>query len=295
MPRQRMSDIVVRPPSTREMPRVRHFFANEYIAPEAQVVVAVKSQPVERFVGALAGWLTGEYGQFMLACLPGSARHEAARALIQAIAESARAAGLRHLLYGKLLAEHDPGYELLQENSFSIMRSERFFQVAVAQGANRVKELMQRYQSAIPANWHTEAIRGRPPEDILDLISPHRLMAPEEVRARWQWEKPDAYEPDLSGIIYDGKEAFGAFLVRQRGDSAICDVRVVNHPDPRLSGLANLCLYHHSLTAENRDQSKSIRWVVFRGGEKEHLETVNMARRMGASEMPIRHSLGLAL
>src|ERR1051325_9958579 len=47
-------------------------------------------------------------------------------------------------------------------------------------------KLRQRRQSQIPAGWRTEPIGGHPPELILDLIAPHRLLAPAEVRQCWQ-------------------------------------------------------------------------------------------------------------
>ncbi len=268
-------------------------FSNEPIRPQAQILVAVKSKPVARFVGALAGWLEGEFGKFHLACLPGTARQDAAKALLQEAAVTARASGLRHLMYGKLLAEADETYALLREQGLSVMRTERFFELDVAVSMARVMKLLERHQAAIPGDWHTESIRHQPPEQVLDLIAEYRLMPPDEIRAGWRWGEPTAFHPDISNILFEKEEAFGTLLARVKGDAACFDVRVVRHPDPRLGGLANLCMFHHCL--KQYDPSDPVRRLQFRSGEHEHRETANLAMRMGGKELAPRHVLVLAL
>lgn len=288
-----MNDLFVRPPTLGEMPRVMPFFSNDPIRPQAQILVAVKSKPVERFVGALAGWLDGEYGKFLVACLPGTARREAAQALIEQAAARARTSGLRHLMYGKRLPDHDETFALLREHGLFVMRTERFFELGLEAGIARVTQLLDRHRASIPTDWHAESIRHHPPETVLNLIAEYRLMPPDEIRAGWQWGEPDAFHPDFSVILFQKQEAFATLLVRIKGDVAWFDVRVVRHPDPRLAGLANLHLFYHCL--KTRDPSNPVRRLQFRSGETEHLETANMARRMGAKEIPPRHVLVLAL
>jgi hypothetical protein len=289
-----MSDIYIRAPKPAELFRVMPLFGRDFIPPGAQVLVAAKSKPLERFVGATAGWQAEGYAKILLAWLPGSARQETASALVKHVAESARAGGFRHLMYGKLLAEDSESYALLKENGFAIMHSERYFRVQLDSATNRVDTLMARFQAEVPGTWHTEPIRHRQPEEIFDLIAPHHLMMPEEVRAGWNPDSPSSFALDASSIIYDGKAPFGVLLIRRFGEMANCEVRVVEHSDLRLRGLANLVLFHHCHHNYPRPADHA-RWLIFRAGLKEHLETANTAFRLGGTELSPRHLLYLAL
>jgi hypothetical protein len=289
-----MSNLSIRPPQTGEVSRALRFFQNEQIKPEAQILIAAKSKPVERILGVLAGWAEGEIGRVFLGCLPGTARQETAAALIEEAGRTARAAGLKTLVYGKLLAKgHEPD-DLLLENGFEIMRSERFFELAVSVVENRVGNLLERHGLRIPATWHAESIRQQSPDIIFDLIAPYRLMTPKEVRSCWNRGEQGGFDPDLSGILFENGCAFGTFLGRRMGELLCIDIRVVNHPNPRLRALGNLSLFRHSML-KNRESSNPVRWLQFRGGELEHKETANLAKRMGGIELPLRHVLAKPL
>jgi hypothetical protein len=274
------------------MARVLRFFAGEHLKPQAQILVAVKPKPVERFTGALAGWMEGEFGRFHLGCLPGVARQETAGALLQEAARTARAAKLTQLLYARLLPDGHEPEALLQENGFEILRSERFFQVETKIVRQRVFHFVERHAVEIPADWHTESIRRLSPESVLALVAPYRLMTPEEIHQCWRHGADKGFQPDLSNVLFAGREALGTLLGRWIGDTFYCDIRVVRHDNPRLRALANLCLFHHGFkTYEGflHPDSARIRWLQFRGGEQEHRETANLAFRMGGKELPPRH------
>jgi hypothetical protein len=289
----RMGNLTIRSPHASEVARALRFFEGEHVKAEAQVLVAVKATPVERFLGALAGWVEGDWGRFHLACLPGVARQETASALIREIVLTARAAGLKGLMYAKLLADGQEPGSLLVENGFEILRSERFFQLAVETGQRRVLQLLANHQAKIPSTWRTESLRHQPPECVLDLIAPYRLMTPEEVRSCWHWGERTGFDPDLSSILLENERAFGTLLARRKGELLCYDIRVARHSNPRLRALANLCLFHHSI--KNHDLTNPVRWLQFRGGEQEHKETANLAMRMGGTELPPRHVLAMSL
>lgn len=283
-----MSSLTIRPPQASEIPRALRFFSGEYVKSDAQVLVAVKMMPVERFLGALAGWAEGEVGRFHLECLPGSARKETAAALIQEAERTARTAGLRKLIYGKLLAKGAEPDDLLLENGFEILRSERFFKLDVSEVENRVGKLLGRHGPKIPATWRTEAIRHLSPDSVRELIAPFCLMTPEELSSCWQRGERSGFDPDLSRVLIENENVFGTFLGRRVGELFCVDVRVVNHPKSVLRALANLCLFHQSLVA-NSGLPNPVRWLQFRGGEQEHKETANLAMRMGGTELPPRY------
>jgi hypothetical protein len=82
-------------------------------------------------------------------------------------------------------------------------------------------------------------------------------------------------------------------LVRRGSNALFVDVRVVLCQNHYLRALGNICLFRH--IAERVAPDGSIQWLEFRGGETEHLETANLAKRMGGREMPERRVLGKKL
>ena len=288
-----MKGVVIRIPKVGEGPRVTHLFRQCNLPARAQILLAVREKPVERFVGGLAGWTEGPFGRFRLACLPGVALESIAGPLIERAAETARAAGLAKLLCADSLADADPQSAVLHANKFEVMRSERHFQVATLDAIKRVGELLQRFADRVPAQWRTESIRHHPPETVLDLIAPFRLLSPDELRSQWGGGVNGGFDPDLSFILLDGNKPIGTVLTRRKGDRVCYDVRVVQHDDPRLRALANLCLFKAGV--DQYDPANPVRWLEFRGGETEHRETANLAFRMGGTELPPRHVWALTL
>ena len=194
-----MNDLIVRTPQPSEMARVLSLFGGEVIRAQAQLVIAARTQPVERFVGALAGWPEGGFGRFLLGLLPGTAKTAAAEALLQAAGQTARAAGLSHLLYGKLLLEQDQLFPLLRDQGFSILRSERYFEIDLAVARQRVDYLVDRHAHSIPAQWVVKSLGELDPELILPLVAPYRLMPPEEIRQYWQRGRAGGFRFCLPG------------------------------------------------------------------------------------------------
>lgn len=279
--------LVVRAPKVREELRVAHLFRQCLLPPRAQILLAVREEPVERMVGGIAGWTEGAFGRFRLACLPGVTLDEIAGPLIERAAETARAAGIAKLICAELLTDTDPQSVVLRANGLEVMRSERHFQVATLDAIGRVGELLHRFADRIPKQWRTESIRHHPPEAVLDLIAPFRLLSPEEVKIQWSGGLNGGLDPDLSVILFDGDKPIGTVLTRRKGDRLCYDVRVVQHDDPRLRALANLYLFKANV--DQYDPANPVRWLEFRGGEMEHRETANLAFRMGGTELPPRH------
>jgi len=282
-----MNDLIIRAPASAEIPRVLHLFGQVRLPRQAQLLVAVRSRPVERFVAALAGWPEGEFARFHLAILPGLPPMELASLLIEELAKFARTGGLKKVMYAKLLTDDDKETALLRNNGFEIMRSERFFNLPAALAESRVLHLLEKYREQIPPDWHTESIRYHPPESVLDLIAPYRLMARQELQAYWEVGAQNGFDPDLSSILFDRQQPLGTLLARRSADTLCYDIRVVRHPDPRLRALGNLCLFHHCI--KKHDLSNPVKSLQFRGGEQEHRETANLAFRMGGAELPARH------
>lgn len=266
-----------------------YLFRSAPLPRQARALVAVKTRPLERFVAAAAWWPLGDTLNFRLAIQPGSsARLVAGNQLIRQIAESARAAGIRNLRYVDLLLDHNECVPLLKENGFVVSHSERFFEVAARESWARTMEIAERMRDKFPPAWRADAIRHHRPETILDFIEPYHLMPPDELHDRWRDDCPYGFELDLSAILFDGARPVGAFLMRRKLDMLCVDVRVVETGNRLLNSLGNVALLRHTAVSAGSGLSNVTR-LQFRGGETEHLETANLALRMGGNELPPRH------
>jgi hypothetical protein len=287
------SDPAIREPTLREVERVLHLFRDLTLNADARLITAVRSNPIERFVAAAAWWPEGTVGRFQLACQPGVARAELASLLLDRLAECARRAGMARLQWASLLAEDDKWLEVLRSQGFVSLHSERAFEVPYRHAWMRLTELHQKHQPQIPTNWQTEAIRDHSPETALDLIAPHRLMTPAEIRNRWRADSQFGFDLDLSCVLFDGARPFGAFLVRRIGEGCYIDVQVVQEQNPRLRSLAALLLLYHGVQRTPVDGP--IRWLWFRSGQTEHRQTANLAHRLGGREVGRCHLMGKEL
>ena len=287
-------DLIVREPAQAELERVLYLFRKVPFSPETRLLAAVRSRPVERFVAALAWWPDGSIARFRLACQPGVDRAALAGRLIERLTEGARLMGLQTLEYAELLAADHEWAEVLGGYGFERSRSERSFEVAYRDAWTRVMRLRQKHGGKVPSGWRTDAIGQHPPDVILDLIAPYRLMPPAEICRYWRADTAGGFDRELSCILFDGERPFGAFLARLLGETIYIDVQVVHEANPRLRSLADLCLLYHD--AQRVPPDGPIRHIQFRSGTLEHRQTANLALRMRGREVARRHvfSRGLA-
>ena len=295
----RTPDIVVRQPTSSEMARVVHLFRNVRLRAGSRFIVAERTHPIARFVGAATWWADGAIGRFQLACQPGLAPAEATTGLIEAVLAAAREAGLETLQYADLLPDGSGWLNVLQAQGFERVRSERSFEIAYADAWRRVMQLHQKHGSRIPADWRAEPIRDLSPETALEVIGSHRLLPPAEIRAYWQKNSPIGFTLDLSCILFDGERPFGAFLARRMGEVFYVDVQVVQEPNPRLRSLGDLFMMYRMFMlhqdAQRAGRDVPIRWLRFRSGQTEHQQTANLALRMGGRELARVHVLARPL
>ncbi len=289
----RTRDSAIREPAAAEVERVLHLFRNVPLSPEARFLAAVRSRPIERFIAAVAWWPEGKVGHFQLACQPGIARAEVAGLLIERLAECASRVGMETIRCATMLTEDDEWFGLLRRLGFECLHSERSFEVSYRNAWKRVMDLYQKGRSRIPAGWRTEAIREHPPETVLDLIAPHRLMPPAEVRGYWRANAQFGFDLDLSCILFDVERPFGVFLLRHMGEGLCIDVQVVREANPRLRSLGDLLLLYYGVQRVPVDGP--IRWLWFRSGQTEHRQTANLAFRMGGRELARCHLMGKTL
>lgn len=282
-----LADLVIREPAVAELDRAVYLFRNTRLRAQARILVAVRSRPVERFVGAATWWSEGKVGRFQLASPPGIIQDDVCRRLTDHVLQCARTAGLASLQYGELLPEKSERIEFLARQGFTLLRSERFFEVPGQQAWTRTVETFEKYQSKIPSGWRTESIRHHSPETVFELIAPYRLMPPEEVRHYWTTDSALGFELDLSSTLFDGPRPIGTFLTRRVQNALCIDVRVVQAENRLLRSLGNVCLLYH--VAKLRRPNQGIDVLQFRGGATEHLETANLALRMEGRELPPRH------
>jgi hypothetical protein len=282
-----LADLVIREPAVTELERAVYLFRNTRLRSQARILVAERSKPVKRFVGAAAWWSEGNVGRFQLASPPGTIRDDVCSRLTEHVLQRARIAGLASLQYGELLPDKNERIEFLARQGFTLLHSERFFEVQGQQAWTRTVEAFEKYQSRIPSAWRTESIRHHPPETVLELIAPYRLMPPEELRHFWTADSALGFELDLSSTLFDGPRPIGTFLTRRVRNALCIDVRVVQAENRLLRSLGNVCLLYH--VAQRRCPNQGIDVLQFRGGATEHLETANLAMRMEGRELPPRH------
>lgn len=286
-------DIVVREPRPDEFARVAYLFRNARLRAGSRLIAAERTHPLARFIGAAAWWAEGALGRFQLACVPGSAQTDAAVVLIERVLAAARESGLESVQYADLLPDGHVWLEVLQAQGFERVRSERSFKIAYRDAWTRTMRLYTRHQAEMPPQWRTQPIREHPPEVILELVAPHRLLPPDDLRACWQVNAAAGFDLEMSCILFDRDRPFGAFLARRLADVLYVDVQVVNEPNPRLRSLADLLLVYH--VARRVQAEGPIRWVQFRSGQTEHRQTANLALRMGGRELLRLHVLAKQL
>ena len=286
-------DLAIREPAPAEVERVLHLFRNVPLNPEARLMAAVRSRPIERFIAAAAWWPEGTIGRFQLACQPGVDRAAAAGVLIDRLADCARGAGIKTIQCATLLTDDNEWFGILRSHGFECLHSERSFELSYRDAWTRVMRLHQKHRAQIPAGWRTDSIRQHPPETALDLIAPHRLMPPAEVCNYWRADSQFGFELDLSCILFDGERPFGAFLTRRMGEGLCIDVQVVREPNPRLRSLGDLLMLYHD--AQRVAADGPIRRIWFRSGQTEHRQTANLALRMGGRELARCHLMAKVL
>jgi len=213
--------------------------------------------------------------------------------LLSHVEVAARSAEMKALESADVLSEADEWMWILRGEGFEGVRSERLFEVAYRDAWMRVMQLHKKHQKQIPSSWRTEPIRRYAPETVLELIAPHRLMPPAEVRTYWCANSAPSFDPDLSCILFDGQRPFGAFLLRRMGDLLYIDVQVVREANSRLRSLGDLCLLYHD--AQRAAPGGAIQRIQFRSGATEHQQTANLALRMGGRELSRRHVFGKQL
>jgi len=288
------SDITLRGPKPDETGRIAHLFRNLPLPAEAQILAAVRAQPVERFLAAVACWPEGDVVRFRLACQPGMPRLGMAKLLLGRVEESARRGTASALHYAESLADENEWLSILRECGFECLHSERFFEVPAMEAWTRVMQIFKKHATAIPNGWRTESIRRHQPELALDVIGNHRLMQDGELKVCWREGSHSSFDLDLSSFLFDGPSAVGTVLTRRSQDALCIDVRVVRIANPRLRALGNACLLYH-MASRCDPRHDSVRWLRFRAGETEHRETANLAFRMKGRELPPRHLLAKKL
>jgi hypothetical protein len=292
-------DLAIREPAPAEVERALHLYSNARLHPEARLLAAVRSRPIERFIAVAAWWLEGTAGCFQFACQPGVNRPAVAGMLIDKLAESARQAGLESIQYANLLPNDNEWFGVLQSHGFKCLRSERSFEIAYEAAWTRIMQIHQKHQSRIPASWRAKPIRDLSPETALEVIGTHRLLPPALVRNYWQKNSPGGFTLDYSCVLFDGERPFGAFLARRTGEVYYVDVQVVQEKNPILRSLGDLFMMHQMFVLHHEAQRAGtdvpIRWLRFRSGEVEHRQTANLARRMGGRELSPQHVMAKAL
>ena len=286
-------DVMIREPAPPELGRALYLFRNVRLRPNARLLVAVRSWPVERFVAAAAWWPEANVGCFQLVGQPETLRGEVCERLINQVSENARVSGINVLQYRESVPDSSAWVGILERNGFKQLRSERFFEISCLQAWTRTMASFGQYKTRIPAGWRTESIRHHVPETILDLIEPFRLMQASELHHNWREDSVHGFELELSSILFNATRPIGALLTRRVQDALCVDIRVVRVENKLLSALGNILLFYHM--AARQKPGGAISRLQFRGGATEHRETANLAMRMGGLELPSRHIFSKSL
>ncbi len=281
--------MIIRTAREKEEFRARFLFSSAPKKPPATAsfLVAIKREPIERIVAALAWWEEGGTLKFQIAHPPGIPALEAAGALVPWM-EGLPELADREISHGRLLEEEDELSLWLVGRGYEAGHTERVFEAPSVATYDRTAALLARYAQDFPRTWRSDPIRDHSPDKIWPLLAPYQLIDLESLRRDWAAPGDHGFDPDLSNILFDGDVPLGVLLVRANQVCMAVEIRAVTPVRARLRSLANIALLGH-VSRVATPTTSSIRTLAFRAREQDHKETANLALRMGGHEVAVRH------
>ena len=154
---------------------------------------------------------------------------------------------------------------------------------------NTMTALAERMANKIPEDVVVVRLADAPAEGVVHLVTPQFASLPHDIAWRIRPGAHHGYDRDVSLVLMRGTDVLGAMLVRRSGDLAEVDVNVVA---PAVRGRwANVLLLEGMARRARMAGVKSFHFFC-----EEHVrDTVNLARRSGARDLPPRLMLTLPL
>ncbi len=255
-------------------------------APELFVAPA----PESGILGAAAlAWVPDGF-PLLIRVAEGWRRQGIGGALLRAVMDTAAGETPALRAWGPL-AEASPGALFLQAAGFRPIRRLLVFETDAVRFATAMTALLGRFRAAgrVPADVRLASLDEAPPSEVVRLVTQHMATQPHDVAWRIAPGAPNGYNRALSLVLMRDVRVVAAMLCRRHAEAIEVDVNVVA-PDVRrgwanlllLEGMARLC------------RAAGIR--RFRFSCEEHVrDTLNLARRSGAVQLPAQLVLALPL
>jgi GNAT superfamily N-acetyltransferase len=212
------------------------------------------------------------------------------RALLQAAITAAAGETPALRAWGPL-GESCPEALLLQAAGFRTTRRLLVFETDAVRFRADMTALLDRLRAAgrVPRDVRLATLADAPAAEVISLVAGEFAASPYDVASRIAAGAANGYDPALSLVLARGAAVVGAMLCRRSGDVAEIDVNVVT-PELR-RGWANVLLL------EGMARRCHVAGVVqFRFSCEEHVrDTLNLAQRSGARQLPTQVLLALAL
>lgn len=238
-------------------------------------------------VGAMA-WIGGGFPT-QLHVVPRFRGQGLGRAMLAALA--ARAMGETPALRTAApIEDGTPADGFLRRCGFTETQRLHVFACDPARLRAAMATLLARLRPRIPPGITLVAPPQAPADAIAALLARSFAIGHEDIAARLAGEGPHAWDPGLSRVLLVAGTVAGTILARRAGPAMEVDFNIVA-PEWRGGGWANLLLVEAVLRNGHAAGLSQLRFLA----EPHTRDTVNLARRAGATRGPDRVSLSLAL
>lgn len=283
-----------------ELPRIQSILAGSPVPGNAQFIVSVKEQPVERILAAVAWWLeAGDAdappGAIFSLHAAGAVDlgDEDLQALLAAVEDAARKEGAHRLLARFSVPEKHPLFQKLTSLGYASVKFDRHFIVPGEIVKSRSIRIYRRVAPRIPEGWKVESIKGHCAEAVFALVAQHGLMPQHEFMNYWDASNRERFEDEYSCVAFEGDTMIGAFLLTRRGEAELhIHVEAVATEKMAVSHLVAAALRNFSFSHCVEGFPKVFSW---RADSDRHQQTANSALRQGGEERPPQHFLSKSL
>jgi len=224
---------------------------NGYPVPaDANYLVWVKEQPVERIIAVIPSWkskeelegLASDTLRFFLTNLDKMDSVILGQILdnLEKIAESE---GLTSLSYDTPLSDNNPLSNLLITKDYSIFHTDYIKSVPIEELKKSSLDSYQKIKTEIPSSWKIESIQGHSPGRIYSFISAESRITQEQFKNYWDTSNRERYEAKYSYILIEENKILGLILVSKRESQSLnVHVEMVNpeHSSQSILILASL-------------------------------------------------------
>jgi len=273
-----------------EFARAKKRLEGYLVPPHAQFLVVVKELPVERIIATIPYWIVGVEEQEKRLHFHPSVNDEGIfDQVLMKLEEEAQVQEVSVLHCDFPLGEEHSLYTTLTSSGFTIVQTDRYFQVSGDMFKTKAFRLYQKLQAKIPRSWEVKSIRGQDPETLFKFVAPHGLISPQAFQNYWNSANREHFEEQYSKVLIDGETIIGAILLTHKGEQELhIHVEACAPEYQEQLGLITTTLRNASCSACVESFPDV---YTFRAESKKHQHFVNTVLRQGGRELPPKYFL----